>query len=152
MSSKGLEFFFRGGVSVIVGTVNRDGVPSCCRGVAMTSADGGKTVTVYVPVATSQEIINNVAMTRRIAVGSTYPPDHAAIQLKGTAAGARLATEDEAERIREQMEGFADSLDEIGLPRRLTRSITHWPAFAIDVQVEEQYEQTPGPKAGARLQ
>jgi hypothetical protein len=151
MSSKGLDFFFTGGVSVIVGTVDRDGNPSCCRGVALASADGGKTITVYVPVATGQDIIANIATTRRIAVGSTYPPDHSAIQLKGTTAGARLATEEEAPLIQKQMEKFADSLDECGLPRRLTRSITHWPAFAIDVQVEEQYEQTPGPKAGSRL-
>jgi hypothetical protein len=37
------------------------------------------------------------------------------------------------------------------VPRRLTRTVVHWPAFAVTIRVEEIYEQTPGPKAGTRL-
>lgn len=151
MESRNLDFFFGGGVSVLVGTVDRDGIPSCCRGVALTSSDHGANVTVYVPVATSQEVIANVAMTRRIAIASSYPIDHATIQLKGTPSAVRLASDSEAPMIRAQMEGFADTLDACGIARRATRRITSWPAFAIDVRVEERFEQTPGPKAGTPL-
>lgn len=152
MAPNNIDFFFNGGVSVLIGTVDPEGNPYCCRGVALTSRDGGKTVTVYAPMATSQEVIANIAMTRRIAIGSSYPIDHRSIQLKGTTSGVRLATDDERSFIRSQVESLADTLDACGLPRRLGRSLNHWPAFAIDVQVEDLYEQTPGPRAGRRLE
>jgi hypothetical protein len=42
-------------------------------------------------------------------------------------------------------------LAQIGIPRRVTRAVTCWPAFAIQMKVEEIYDQTPGPKAGLRM-
>jgi hypothetical protein len=42
-------------------------------------------------------------------------------------------------------------LDAIGLPRRVTHRIAHWPAFAIEMTVEQIFDQTPGPKAGVPL-
>jgi hypothetical protein len=38
-----------------------------------------------------------------------------------------------------------------GVPRRVTRSFAHWPAFAIEIDVDPVFEQTPGPRAGTRL-
>jgi hypothetical protein len=49
------------------------------------------------------------------------------------------------------LEALADVLDSIGVPRRLTRSVAHWPAFAIRIRVEQIFEQTPGPNAGSPL-
>ena len=42
-------------------------------------------------------------------------------------------------------------LNTIGYPLRVTRSVTYWPAFALEMRVDEIYEQSPGPKAGTRL-
>ncbi|HEX7153933.1 MAG TPA: pyridoxamine 5'-phosphate oxidase family protein [Thermoanaerobaculia bacterium] len=135
------------GTSVLVGTVDADGVPACCRGVALIPKDDD-TVTVYLPVATAQETVANVATTRRLAVCISHPIDHTTTQLKGVTRGVRIAGEHERELVTRSLEKFADILDEIGLPRRITRSVTHWPAFAIDMSVEETFDQTPGPKAG----
>lgn len=139
------------GVSVLVGTVDPQGTPACCRAIAIASEDDLHTVTVYVPVATSQQIIQNVAMTRRLAVAATDVIEHCATQLKGTTTEARLARSSEASFIRTRLDQFADVLDRIGVPRRLTRSLAHWPAFAVTIEVEQVFEQTPGPKAGTLL-
>ena len=139
------------GTSLLVGTVNPKGDPVCCRAVALKSHDDLATLTVYVPIATSHETMANVGTTRQIAVVSTQPRDHCATQLKGQALSARLARDDEAGMIREQLAGFGSSLNEIGIPPRVTRAIAHWPAFAIEMRVEEIYDQSPGPKAGTRL-
>jgi hypothetical protein len=139
-------------VSVVVGSVNSEGEPSTCRALALTSEDGLSTLTVFVPVSTSRDTIANVATTRRITVVATHPLDHYSVQLKGRAETVRLASEDDADRIRRGFDGFAELLNGIGIPPRVTNAVTRWPAFAIDVQVEEIYDQTPGPKAGARLQ
>lgn len=138
-------------MSIFVGTVSPDGQPAGCRAIAATSPDQLKTLTVYVPMATSRDVVTNIAATKRLAVVATYPPDHSAIQLKGTTTAVRLASDDEAEFLRYRIDRFADILNVIGIPRQVTRSITHWPAFAIEMKVEEVFDQTPGPNAGTVL-
>jgi len=139
------------GMSVLVGTVDEHGRPSCCRALALTSNDDLATVTAYVPVATSRAVIADIAATRRMAVVANQPIEHLSFQLKGTTGTTRLARDDERDVVRDHVDGFGDVLNDLGVPRRITRSLTYWPAFAIELQVEEIFEQTPGPKAGARL-
>ncbi|HZP47052.1 MAG TPA: hypothetical protein VFB07_00860 [Vicinamibacterales bacterium] len=151
MTDARLQHCLTPGLSILVGTVDAQGTPACCRGIAVASDDNLQTLTVYVPVATSHETIRNVALTRRIAVAASNPADNCSTQLKGTTTDARLAREDEAARVRRALDAFADVLDRVGVARRLTRSVSHWPAFAITMRVEEVFEQTPGPQAGCRL-
>jgi hypothetical protein len=147
-----LRQFTEGGISILVGTVDAEGMPACVRGVALApKADDFSVVTLYIPVDTGHETVANIATTRRIAINCTAPVEHASVQLKGTTRGVRLARESEAELVRTRVEEWAAILERIGTPRRITRGMTHWPAFAIDVAVEEIYDQTPGPKAGNPL-
>ena len=139
------------GVSVIVGSVDPAGNPACCRAVGLRSDDGLATVTVYVPVATSTETIANVGTTKRLAVVTTHPITHCATQLKGIVERTRAAREDEKPFIVDHFGGFGGVLHTIGYPLRVTRSVVHWPAYALEMRVEEIYEQSPGPKAGTRL-
>ena len=139
------------GMSVIVGSVDGQGIPACCRAVALRSSDGLATVTVFVPMATSRETMANVASTRRLAVVSTQPIEHCATQLKGVAESTRVAREDELPFVRQHLGSFAAVLNSLGYPPRVTNAVVHWPAFAIEMRVEEIYEQSPGPKAGTRL-
>ena len=139
------------GTSVLVGTVDLRGVPSCCRGLALVSDDDLATARVYVPIATSQDTIANIATTGRIAVCMSHPVDHATIQIKGRASTARLATDAEAALVRGRFQDFGTVLGTIGIPRSVTRTIIDWPAFAIEMQVDAVFEQTPGPKAGFPL-
>ncbi|HEX6179453.1 MAG TPA: hypothetical protein VF057_13910 [Thermoanaerobaculia bacterium] len=113
----------------------------------MSAGDGGS-VTAFVPVATSRDVIASIASTRRIAVSITRIADHDSMQIKGTATNVRLARADEQAFVEERLLQFADALADIGQPRRITRAIAHWPAFAIELKVESVFEQTPGPKAG----
>jgi hypothetical protein len=151
MSNARVHRCLESGLSILVGTVDGGGMPSCCRAIALTSGDDLETVTVYVPVATSHETIQNLATTKRLAIVATHPVEHCATQLKGTAIDARLAREDEAPLVRAGIDSLSDILERIGLPRRVTRSVAHWPAFAINMRVEQVFEQTPGPNAGSRL-
>jgi len=139
------------GMSLLVGTVNAQNVPACCRAVALVSSDEIATVTVYLPVATSHETVRNFATTRRMAIAATHPVDHCSIQLKGTPGEARLAREDEAAFVRSHFEAFAGILDSLGVPSRVTLNASYWPAFAVTMRVEQVFNQTPGPKAGTRV-
>jgi hypothetical protein len=79
------------------------------------------------------------------------PRSTCAEQLKGTSRTARLARDDEEAFVRSRLDGLADVLDRIGVPRRVTRGFAYWPAFAIEMDVDQIFEQTPGPRAGTRL-
>jgi hypothetical protein len=151
MSTSRVHRCLEPGLSVIVGTADAHGVPSCCRGYAIRSDDDLQTLTVYVPVATSHEVIRSLAISKKLTVASVQTVDHSATQVKGTAIETRLAREDEASFVSGRQEAFADALVVFGVPRRLARTLVHWPAFAVTLRVEEIYEQTPGPKAGTRL-
>lgn len=151
MSLERLRLAVAGGMSILVGSVDPSGMPACCRGVALTADDDLSSVIVYVPVATSHETVQNVASTRRIAVVASHPIDHNSVQIKGEATQVRIAGDDEAELVSDQIEKWAETLGRIGLPRRITRRLAQWPAFAIEVRVEETFDQTPGPKAGNRI-
>ena len=114
-----------GGTSVLVGSADASAVPACCRGIAV-STDGTLTrATVYVPVATSRDVIANAATTKRLAVMITRVVEHVGVQLKGTVEAIRMAGADEAPFVRRRLQEFAEILDEIGLPRRVFLSVSH---------------------------
>jgi hypothetical protein len=136
------------GRSVLVGTVDASGWPSCCRGIAIRVDDDRQGVTVYVPVATGAETVANVASTGRIAIVASEPTSHSTLQLKGRTRAVRVAAEHEAEAMDAWFDRFTDVLDAVGLPRGISRAMNRWPAFAIEVAVEAVFEQTPGPRAG----
>jgi len=139
------------GTSIFVGTIDANMSPLCCRAIALRADERLETATVYVPIATSRDTLCNLATTRRLAVVVTKPVEHITVQLKGTSRTARLARDDEEAFVRSRLDWLADVLDGIGVPRRVTRSFAHWPAFAIEMDVEQIFEQTPGPRAGTRL-
>lgn len=151
MDSERLLSALAGGQSVLVGAVDATGVPSCCRGIAIASGDGLASATVYVPAATSYDIVANVATTRRIAVVVSHPITHSSLQIKGTTRGVRMPDEEEITFVRTRMDEFAAVLERIGLPRSITQRIACVPAFAIEVDVVEYFDQTPGPRAGEPL-
>ena len=106
---------------------------------------------MYIPVATGQDAIHNVATTKRLAITASNPPDHRTTQLKGTTIDARLARDDEQPFLRGRLDAFVDVLEGYGFPRGMARRLAYWPAFAVTIRVEEIFEQTPGPQAGNRI-
>ena len=63
----------------------------------------------------------------------------------------RDARDDERGLIDTYLVGFSELLASVGLPRRVGRRLTTWPAHAIDVDIAEVFAQTPGPGAGNRM-
>jgi hypothetical protein len=118
----------------------------------MCSDDGLRTATVYLPVATSRDTIANVATTGRIAVAATHVVEHDSVQIKGATRNIRLATEEERPLIEGRLLAFGKVVEPLGLPLHITRSVNCWPAFAIEIEVEHIFEQTPGPRAGQQIQ
>ncbi len=151
MSKPRLQEWLQGGESIIVGTADADGVPSACRGIAIVAGKDPDTLTLYLPAATAHEALANIATTRRVAFAASHPLSHRTVQVKGVTRGVRLAPPADEEFVRMRWGQLAGVLEEIGLPRGLMQRAAHWPAFAVEMSIEQIFDQTPGPNAGAPL-
>ena len=150
MTSSRVHRCLEPGLSIIVAAVDARGIPSCCRSDAIRSDDDLQTLTVYLPVATSHDAIQSLAVTKRLAVAATQMMESSATQLKVTTIETRLAREEEAPFLNERLDAFADKLVELGVPRRLARTAVHWPAFAIDIRSRRSSSRRPDRKRGRR--
>jgi predicted pyridoxine 5'-phosphate oxidase superfamily flavin-nucleotide-binding protein len=146
-----IQEWLQPGASIIVATADAEGVPSTCRGIAIAARGEADTLTVYLPAATAHEALANIATTRRIAVGASHPLSHSSVQIKGVTRGVKMAPAADEAFVRERWEAFAAVLAEIGLPRRIMHGVAHWPAFAVEMSIEQVFNQTPGPNAGAPI-
>ena len=151
MISERLRKCIEPGSSIVIGTADSERMPSCCRAIAITTNDEFETVTVYVPAATTHQTMANIATTRRVAVTCSRIPSHESTQIKGVTRAVRLAPPSEHAFLEQRLDALAEAFEMIGAPRSLIRNMTFWPAYAIDLSVEEVFDQTPGPKAGTTL-
>ncbi len=112
---------------------------------------GSSQLTVYLAAATSVRAAANARASSRMAITVSHPPTHRTYQIKGAVLDVRDATADDRPLIEKYVDDFADLLATVGLPRHITRRLTCWPAFAIDIDIGEVFAQTPGPGAGSRM-
>jgi hypothetical protein len=139
---------FGEGTTILVGTADAGGMPACCRAVGLLS-QAKDAVTVYLPVATAAQTVANLATNSRIAIASSFQVDHCTIQIKGKSRAVRLARDGERPSVETWLQRFTQSVTSLGLPCGAALALTHWPAFAVEVDIEAVYDQTPGPRAGA---
>lgn len=151
MSDPRLQEWLQPGASVIVATADAEGVPAACRGVAIAAGREPGTLILYLSATTAHEALANIATTRRVAVAASHPLSHRTVQIKGVTRGVKLAPASDEPFVRQRWDALAGVLDEIGLPRRILLGIAHWPAFAVEMSIEQIFDQTPGPNAGAPL-
>lgn len=109
-------------------------------------------VTCYLPASTSAPTIACFEENGTAAVVFTRPSTHETLQLKGTVQEIRVAEESDRSVIEGHLDRLIAELELVGLPERVTRRLTHWPAHAVTIRVEAVFEQTPGPQAGCRLE
>jgi hypothetical protein len=114
---------------------------------ALPSADG-RSLTVYLPVATSETSVANLRENGAIAVVLSQPLTHRTVQLKGRVETLRPALEEERAGVERLAAAFDTEVEMIGLPPAVVRRRTRWPCHAATFVVREAYEQTPGPRAG----
>jgi hypothetical protein len=136
------------GMHACVGSVDASGRPLSSEAIGV-RVEGETRVTLFLAAAGNAATLENVARSGRIAIVSCLARDHATVQLKGRVRGVRPALESERPELDAFVEQVAVVLDAIGLPKDVTRRMNRWPAYALDVEVEAVFDQTPGPRAGA---
>jgi hypothetical protein len=146
-----LARFIESGISVLVGTRDARLRPDCVRAAGARADVAANSVAVFLPSATAERTLANLAENGRIAVTITRAADHRSLQVKGGAIEIRPSTPAERAEIERYLDLLAADWGHVGVPRQVTKSMNHWPSFTVTLRCEMLFEQTPGPGAGQRL-
>jgi uncharacterized membrane protein len=111
-------------------------------------AEDGRQITLYVPTPQLGCTLENLAASREVAVMILAVVSFQSVQVKGRVVKARDAEPDERETIARYHLAFADALAKTGMPRETIARLVQWPASALEIEVRELFQQTPGPEAG----
>jgi GTP cyclohydrolase II len=117
------------------------------------SADGQE-VTVFLSRPHSRQLLQDIAATGHLAVVFSQPSTHRTIQLKATRVALRNATPEDAADMQRCETSLDEELQAIGYQAGLAGILLEHrleEVVAVSFRPEQAYDQTPGPKAGARI-
>jgi hypothetical protein len=146
-----LRQFLAGPVSIAVATQDGALHPDCTRALAIRPGPGPNQVTVWLPTPIAERACSNLGRDPRIAVGASRPTTHQTFQLKGRAVRVAPGGDDARAIIDGCFEAFTQEALQVGMPRRLLDRVVRWPVVEVEVEVEDVFDQTPGPGAGGRV-
>ena len=141
------------GVAVIVGTADADHVPAVTRGWGPLLHEEGRLLTLCADAPAGSPTHANLLVGGPVAVTLSRPTSYLSVQLKGPLR-AYGAPDQEALRVATaHIEAFIEETSSIGVPAQVIRATvgTELVAVAVEVEVAERYDQTPGPGAGRAL-
>ena len=142
---------FEGPSSLIVGTADAHAHPEAIRafGAQVVAADRLRILLV----ADAHTTLANLAGGSAIAITATNVATNASVQVKGRAAPAEAETAADRVRHERYVAGFFGVINESdGTPLELLQRVKPPGSLvALEVSVEEQFDQTPGPAAGRSL-
>jgi hypothetical protein len=144
--------FVESGVSVLVGTRDAQLRPHAMRGFGVTCDPDRKGIALYLAEAVSQAVLADLRDNAQVAVTFSRPIDHRSLQLKGTVLEIRPITSGERLIQERYLAAWVEQVYQVGLPRALGRRMQIFPSFAVQIALQEIYQQTPGPGAGRRLE
>jgi hypothetical protein len=143
--------FLESGCALIVAAVTPDGEPRAARawGLTVTSADGECRLLLPADDVVTHDLLRT---NGRIAVTGASVRTLRSIQCKGTALAVEPATDLDRERAAAYSDQFLTDVEETdGVPRVLLERMVPDDYVACTLRVEELYDQTPGPGAGAKI-
>ena len=143
--------FLESGLAITVATRDGELQPDGAWAWAVRVEEGGTHHSVFLYEKAAAAMQRNLERHPEIAIVLDQPTSHRACQVKGTFLSARLTLAEEHAEVERQVGLLRADLETIGLPSTLTAGWTTWPAVAFRVQVQDVFEQTPGPGTGGRL-
>jgi len=142
------------GVSVNVASRDLAFRPSLMRALGSRVSPDGRSITVYVSRRQSRQLVQDVAATGHIAAVFSEPATHRTVQVKATRAVLRNAEAADQPVLAAYLASMEHEIQRVGYAPALTRAMLAHSLddlVAISFEPEQAFDQTPGPKAGARL-
>ena len=145
--------FLESGCATIVGFVTADGAPFATRawGTAVVGSDPPR-LRVLLPAGSLATADRASATDFAIALTGGDVRTLRSVQVKGTARDLQPPTAADLDRSRAYCDAFFGAVEETdGTPRSRMDRLRPVDLVACTVDVDEVYDQTPGPGAGARM-
>jgi Pyridoxamine 5'-phosphate oxidase len=139
------------GPGCIVATRDEEMRPEIARGWAPEVNEEAAIATVCIGAERDSKMGSNLLSNGAIALTMTHPTTYRGIQAKGRVSDVGEPTAEQLERVQAHLAAFAAQVELLGLGRELTRRLLVPDLMAVTFAVHELYDQTPGPRAGARL-
>ena len=152
-----LKAFLESGVSAVVGTRDEGLVPEITRAWGLLVSRDGKSISLCIPLATSQKTLDNLAGNGQLAVCCSLPTSYKTVQLKGQCIGTADPGRADLAAVERHREAFGRLNLRIGFPRQHTETFWRRELETSSVLVklrfvpEQVFDQTPGPEAGSPL-
>lgn len=146
--------FLTAPVSLTVASRDARRVPSVVRAAGCRVSADRATVTLLLPTRQARQVLADIAATGAIAVVASQPSTHRTLQFKGRDARADALQPDDAARVAAHAAGFVEEILPLGYTRDLAATVHDVPEgalSAVSFSVEAVFDQTPGPRAGARV-
>lgn len=151
MFSSDLMEMIEAGCGLIIGTVAADGEPRATRGWGVRVVDPDRRRVRVLMGADDPVSIANLG-NGRIALTGANVRTLRSVQLKGRVVGTETATSDDLALVAETSAAFFRAIHEVdGNPLALIERLLAAEVIAVEFDVEEMYDQSPGPAAGAAV-
>ena len=152
MFASELTAMIEAGAGLILGTVSDDGAPRGVRAWAAWVVDPDEQRLRVVLTGDDQTVVACLA-GRKVAVTAGNVRTLRSVQLKGQVVSVEQPTPADMEITERHTHWFFEAVhDTDGNPLELLRVLLPSTHLVIEMIVDEQYDQTPGPTAGSALQ
>lgn len=144
------------GSALLIGSVAADGMPHAsrswgCTVLGVDQAAGTATVRLVLPGADAT-LLENLATTGRVSITSADVPTLRSVQMKGRVLRTEAATEADLAKAAQYSDDFFDDIHRTdGEPLDMLRGWRPAAFAACIVEVDQLFDQTPGPSAGSTL-
>ncbi len=146
-----IAFLRTAGLSMVAASPGPDKIPSIGRSLGCRfAADFGK-VTLLFCAAEAQELLENIAASKSVAVIFSLPATHESMQLKGTDARAENPLPGDRGIVDAYRQAFAEHVEKLGFSRPAIETMLACDCedlVAVAFTPLAAFSQTPGPKAG----
>ncbi len=139
------------GAGLVVGTVSADGMPRADRAWAATVVDAESRRIRFVMSADDAAVVDNL-QSGRASLNGADVRTYQSVQLKGRPVVVEAPSPADVELARDQSARFFEAVHLTdGNPIEALRRMLPLEMVAVEMIVEETFDQTPGPSAGAAL-
>jgi hypothetical protein len=139
------------GAGLVVGTVSTEGIPRADRAWAASVVDAESHRLRFVMSADDADVVDNL-QSGRVSLNGADVRTYQSVQLKGRPVVVEAPTAEDVELARRQSETFFEAVHLAdGNPVEALRRMLPLEMVAVEMIVEEAFDQTPGPAAGAAL-
>lgn len=152
LTDEAVELFERGS-ALIVGLVGTDGAPLATRAWGMRIHPGRTTARVLVTARDVEAAAMADHPGGELTVTGACVATLRSAQAKGTVLAVLTPDDDDAACMQEYTARLVDDVSTVdGIPRYLVERLVPDAVLACEVELQEVYDQTPGPRAGAPLE